>query len=657
MLVTVILPSGDTVAVQSEGDQIAPLKRRIEKMTEIPVACQELLYGGVPLERLPHGEDITIDLVVRVGRDYAIASAALPTVSGAETFRPARSIVSERDFEYFEHMSNRIRFSDNRGLERTRDISKANARAHARLAPYRSNAATRRGRLQALRGRLGANEVVVMSFNSAYASLFENWHGSCAENGIDIRHQTIVFPMDTEADSAATRLGYETFYDPESYGTYEQDEKVLFGDKQWVDCLFMKNAVMGDMLATGVDVLLQDVDIVWKRNPLPYLRNKANLECWDFMFHKAAFNANFQPLYYNSGFVYARSNEFSRLTSERILDNQRFSYVYQSQQAPLNIIMNTFRERGLRTCALDPLLFVNGHLIRPSEDDDTGDLHPQAYILHINWTDGLQEKLDRLRKIGFWYLDDRATPHNDSAEPEPRHTSISPHRHHAQCIVSNRLRCIFVALAKNASSTIRNAMEQRDDNLESRRCNEIPAHLWRDFTVFTFLRDPVDRALSAYYEVSRRLDDTTAEDLPFLRLPPGIARFDAFLDCVETRAWDVHVRAQTDLIGQHRIDYWGHVSRLATDLEELFELLGAALPGDLQHLQSRAAAGANPVHVLYPQDLPDEVIDRIRTVYRRDVELVDTMRPGARVSISEKKKGAATALPPWTNPVVRPPRS
>ncbi len=591
--------------------------------------------------------------MVRIGPDYAIAAASYAAVPGVETFRPARSIVRERDFEHFEHLSRRIRFADNRPLEKISDMSGADARARARLDPYRERSEPRRARLGEVCARLGAGEYVVMSHNSAYAPLFANWHASCVDHGIDVRHQTIVFPMDEEAESAARRLGYETFFDPESYGTYGQNENVRFGDRQWIDCLFMKNAVMGDMLALGVDVLLQDVDIVWRRNPIPYLRNKAGIECWDFMFHKGAVHPRFQPLYYNSGFVYARSNEFSRLTWERILDNQRFVYKYQSQQAPIIIVMNTFRERGLRTCGLDPDLFVNGHLIRSDRLNDAGTLHPQAYIVHFNWTDGLQQKLERKRNFGLWYLDDSETKADPATTAKPRGRRNTPHRHHAQCVVSHRLRCIYLALAKNGSTTIRSAMAQLDPDLENQRCHEISEQHWRDYTVFTFLRDPVERALSAYYEVSLRGSDDPAESIFFHRLPSGATRFEAFLDAVETRPWDVHVRSQADLLGLHRIDYWGRVESLPEDLDELFRRLGRAAPRDLGQERARANAAQHSQHVVRAKDLSAEQVVRIRSIYRRDAELIEAANPTQRRTGAGNPEKVRTRAPSWTNPVVR----
>jgi len=647
MRVNVSLPSGEVVTLDGIVPQLESLKERIEAATTIPAVCQELSVAGSPLEVLPELEELDVDLLVRVGRRYAIASASLPPVSGSETFRPARSIELARDLERFRHLSRQCRFSDNRPMRNTADISQAEGRAAARLEPYRNRAGVRRARLKDVCASLRQGPLLAMTFNSPYAPLFENWHRSCRHHGIDVRPRTVVFPMDPQADSVARRLGYATFFDPESYGDFQQRSEVKFGDGQWVDCLFMKSAVLDDMLAMGVDVLFQDADVIWRRNPIPYLQAKANLECWDFMFQKGGINAIFQPLYYNSGFVYARSNEFSRLTWERVLDNQCYCYVYRSQQVPVNIVMNAFRERGLRTCALEESLFVNGHLVPVEPKPDAGELHPQAFVIHFNWNDGLATKLDRLSDNGVWYPDAATEP----AEKKPQALRRAPSRHeaHAQCLVSHRLRCVYMAIAKNASSTIRAELRRLDADVREGRCTLPPATAWRGYTTFAFLRDPVTRVLSAYQEISMRLDGKTVDELPFTKLAPGPGRFEAFLDAVEERPWDEHVRCQVDLIGDHRIDFWGRVETFQGDFARLLARLGIDSSPRFPQRRSRIGRARDygySEHLLWEKDLGAGTLERIRRIYADDIELLARIWPDARLP----ERPASDA---WTAPVVR----
>jgi len=641
--VTVRLPWDDRLRIELGDRSLASLLAAIAAETNIPPSQQDLRHAGEPLETIPEHDSLEIDLVIRVGA-FAIASAALGPQPGIETFHPAISILRQRDFEAFRRSSRRIRFSDNRPLEKTMDLDRATDRAQARLAPYDRRAAQRRAALKAVAADCGAGPLVAMTFNAPYAQLFENWHLSCSHQGIDVRRETIVFPMDPQADAVARGLGYKTLFDPGSYGEFEQRDDVKFGDRQWIDCLFMKNAVMGDMLSLGNDVLFQDSDVVWRQNPLPYLRAKAATEGWDFLFQKAGINHIFQPLYYNSGFVYARSNDFSRNAWQRVLENQRYSYAYRSQQVPLNVVMNTLRERGLRTSGLAPELFVNGHLIPATPRPVDGPLHPDAMIIHFNWTDGLATKLERLRSFGLWYRDNVPA---QAAAPTPP-TRQTSHGEHASCMICHQLRCIFVAIPKNGSSTIKAELRRLDPTTEQVRCTEA-AEQWPHYFTFAFLRDPVSRVLSAYQEISMRLEEQPVDNLPFSTMKPGLTRFETFLSCIEERAWDPHITPQTDLVGDHRIDVWGRVESLAADFAKIAERLGTTSEPQLPQRRSRIGRAKDygyAAHLLWEKDLPAATIERIRAIYATDIALLASLGRAADAPPAPPESG-------WTAPAVR----
>ena len=236
------------------------------------------------------------------------------------------------------------------------------------------------------------------------------------------------------------------------------------------------------------------------------------------------------------------------------------------------------------------------------------------------------------------FTDERGGDHVDV----PR--SRSRHRHHAQCVVSHRLRWIYLAIAKNASTTVRALIEDLDADTVDLRCSEILPDIWHDYRVFTILRDPVSRALSAYCEVSDRAERGTGQRMPFQELPAGLGRFEAYLDCVETRAWDVHVRSQADLIGQHRVDSWGFFESLRGDIARIFEQSGHPVPETMPHLRQRHGID-HASHSLGESDLPAATIDRVRRMYREDIALLDAVRAAA--------KNASVVVDGWTKPVVR----
>ena len=120
------------------------------------------------------------------------------------------------------------------------------------------------------------------------------------------------------------------------------------------------------------------------------------------MFMNDGVNARFQPLYYNSGFFHIRNTVFSVKTWNKLFDNYDKVFTYRSQQEPLNIILNNYRNRGLRTFRLDESLFVNGHLFTPNKKYSLSD---ETYVVHASWTGNLKEKLRNLKSMDLWYLE------------------------------------------------------------------------------------------------------------------------------------------------------------------------------------------------------------------------------------------------------------
>jgi hypothetical protein len=211
-----------------------------------------------------------------------------------------------------------------------------------------------------------------------------------------------MFPMDTDTAQACEKLGVHYFYNETSYGPTTSTHG-RYGDDDFRICMFMKNAVVKDVLDLGFEILFQDIDMVWYKNPLPFLEMQGRVNQYDFQFMFDGFNARFQPLYYNSGFFYIRNNEFSRKTWEVVFSNFDKVWQYGSQQIPVNIVMNTYRERGLRTHLLDKELFFNGHMV-PSDESGKFKISDEIMVVHVSWTENLDSKIQKLKNNGLWFL-------------------------------------------------------------------------------------------------------------------------------------------------------------------------------------------------------------------------------------------------------------
>ncbi len=191
-----------------------------------------------------------------------------------------------------------------------------------------------------------------------------------------------------------------------------------------------------------------------------------------------------------------------------------------------------------------------------------------------------------------------------------------------RCIVSHRFGFICVLVAKSASSTLEAALLRPEYHAERLLADEIDEAVWREATVVTFLRDPVERLLSAYQEVSLRDEMKREGDVDsFFDMPDGSERFEAFVSAIERERFDAHLLAQSEFLAGRRIDRYGCVETLDEDLDAFLQGLGAPPAGPLPRRRSRDERrdrwGYGRFRVA-EDDLSPSQLERIRRVYAAD---------------------------------------
>ena len=267
--------------------------------------------------------------------------------------------------------------------------------------------ATKKSRMIELRliiDKLDEGPITITTFNEGFIQLFENWAASCDRSKISVRDSTIIFPMDKPSNERALSLGFHTWYREGAYGPIPQTAASNYGDRTFILCMFTKNAIVEAMLPFDRDILFQDIDMVWNKDPRAFLERQAREKQIDFQFMYDGYNPRFQPLYYNSGFFYIKANDFTRAVWKVVFNHYDKVIYYRSQQAPINIIMNTYRERGLVTVRMREDLFVNGHATPIEAHKLAPELAQAAYVVHCSWTQNLEKKIDKLKLYNLWFL-------------------------------------------------------------------------------------------------------------------------------------------------------------------------------------------------------------------------------------------------------------
>ena len=247
---------------------------------------------------------------------------------------------------------------------------------------------------------LSRGVLTAMTCDDRFSILFANWAASCDRYGIDVRATTLVFPTDEQARDRIESLGFVAYFDDESQLLREMQPSGQYGDRLWLEYMYHQNWVIAQMLTLGVNLLFQDVDVVWRHDPVPTLQAQA-AQGADVQAMYDGPNARFQPLYANSGFMYFHNTpEVRDFWAEVCAHNELVGY-YRSQQEPLNVILAAHAHRGLDVRVLDEDRFTNGHRYtagRTPPDD--------PWVIHVSWTQDLATKLERYEANNLWFLDD-----------------------------------------------------------------------------------------------------------------------------------------------------------------------------------------------------------------------------------------------------------
>lgn len=245
---------------------------------------------------------------------------------------------------------------------------------------------------------LSGGVVTAMTCDRRFVLLLENWAASCVRHGIDIRNSTIVFPTDLEAHRRAESCGFISYFDSESLLIASMGDSGTYGDPAWTDYMYHQNWVIKNLFRFPGNVLFQDVDLVWRRDPRPFLAQQAK-EGADIQAMYDGPNGRFQPLYANSGFMYFQNTPPVRAFWAEVMAQHDMIAYYRSQQEPLNVMLAAHAHRGLDVRILDEQRFANGHLYcgdRQAPDD--------PWVMHNSWTADLAEKLRRFEAFDLWFL-------------------------------------------------------------------------------------------------------------------------------------------------------------------------------------------------------------------------------------------------------------
>ena len=160
-------------------------------------------------------------------------------------------------------------------------------------------------------------------------------------------------------------------------------------------------------LFAGHDVLFQDADVIWLRDPLAYFAEEADPAVDTFWMDDGARTSRYAPYFANSGFYYLRANDRTKNLMYRMLQSFDSIITFRSHQHVLDQHLIEHSSRfGLSVVTLDKQQFPQGQVFHRSKSTMQafvdGRLRP--YVFHMCWTANEKDKLKYLQNLGLWFL-------------------------------------------------------------------------------------------------------------------------------------------------------------------------------------------------------------------------------------------------------------
>lgn len=296
------------------------------------------------------------------------------------------------------------------------------------------------------------NTVLLLAFNYGEFNLFLNWLCSCKHHKIDISN-LLVYAADSKLHEVLDEMGIANFYLPEIFGEKQSGISKRFGDNTWLPFGQLKMLIPKVLFDGGFDVMFQDVDMIWFKDPLKHIKATVPANVDYAIQSVGQFQRwQFAPYNINSGFWHIKNNLFSKMCWDRMFYSHETVGIYgNSQQLSMN--QNLALCSGmmnLKVEVLDMVEYPSGwivnnatlkvalehrvQLLELGKDPPAGTTdawqkevlgwaeakrkrHIEAaeamVLYHTNWTPDSHTKATRNKELHIWFLDLEANTTTD----------------------------------------------------------------------------------------------------------------------------------------------------------------------------------------------------------------------------------------------------
>jgi hypothetical protein len=177
-----------------------------------------------------------------------------------------------------------------------------------------------------------------------------------------------------------------------------------FGGEEFATFTAVKWLALSRIISEGAKyAFYSDVDICWRRDPIPYLSGV--LASADVAVQHEGDEA--LPLNYCCGFICFKRSLFSIMLLKALFKTQMSVRRYRPDAATDQIVFRKFAHLPYirrRVFALPNLLFPSGLLEKYFLNHQASATVNTPMIFHANWAIGLDQKRDMLRRTGHWLV-------------------------------------------------------------------------------------------------------------------------------------------------------------------------------------------------------------------------------------------------------------
>ena len=256
-----------------------------------------------------------------------------------------------------------------------------------------------------------------MVANYGQSAYFQNFYCSAKARKLDIS-RIILFATDIEMYRLAQSMGVKTFYDDRIFGTIPKTAATDYHDLNYGKIMMSKVYCVHLINSMGYDLLFQDLDLVWYRNPVPLFERRAAIENFDmyFQYDGTHHPERFRPLAANTGFYYVKYNERTEYFFSVFIRMGDTVVADRSHQAALTTLANEHMNLyGLRVKVLARMtnVFLSGFHYHAHRYliNDIVTKKQRPYLFHANW---LPNRLKQtvLQETSNWYVNPECSAGN-----------------------------------------------------------------------------------------------------------------------------------------------------------------------------------------------------------------------------------------------------